>query len=562
MRRNTDEEIRRLERLAAQGDRLAQARLEAMKARTGREVFLDWDDLVEELDLTKQLIYHDKKTQMTESPDWILDQADQDAHYWIQEYQADRRSEAGGPQRASSLSGQQAEDEGDEDFELSEEQRQAVRDTFFFAVKKEWLPKTRLEGEIDEIVDPINEWAERGMQSAEITDRDLPAGHAVDYRIVEGEFMEGSGISFILYQPFLTALVEAGYCVHGGEDEGQELDSITAKDVIQVYKWIRRCEGEKLIDISGDVSDYTPPREHELLAAIRILDDLKWMSWPATERKVTVKVARQRGWIRHDEPDSEIGASLADSLASIFESDLQPSLTKREKEIGKKIARRIRGPQKNPPFAGFSDRVRSMYLRGMSVQQIVDEINRAGGYRTGGWTGGPKRRGRMTPVIRHDVSLSQVLYALRKADIHPPESRLKNPKAPPAECEPGDRPLDTESLIGQRVRVHLNLHNGCYAISQRGKTLGYASRFALASAASSVSRSGYKRCREEKKRNVHAWLEGVLLDEPSRTPIGWRRVSYNCLTHPPCFFYVDDGACFVKAIEVRGFEGGKVWVKA
>jgi hypothetical protein len=325
MRRNTDEEIRRLERLAAEGDAVAQAKLDAMRTRLEIEVFLDWDDLVEELDLTKSLIYQD------DTPDWIQHQADQDASAWIDEYQEDRRGYLG-----------EQDVEGEEDFSLSEEQAQAIRDLFYYAVEHEWLPKTRLEGRIDEIVDPINEWAERGPQSEGITEHAMPSGHAVDWRIVEGTSFENSGVAFRLYPPFLTALAEAEYCVYGGTDE-RELHQITGKDVIRVYRWIKTCEGERLIDISGDTDNYTPPREREILKAIRTLDDLKWTSWPASEKKVVVKVARQRGWIRHDEPDLAIGTSLAKDLAWVFEGNLQPTLTAQEKKIGQKIVKRIGG---------------------------------------------------------------------------------------------------------------------------------------------------------------------------------------------------------------------------
>jgi hypothetical protein len=613
MRRNsTDEEIRRLERLAAQGDQLAQARLDAMKARLAKEVFINWDELVKELNLTEQLIYFDGK--MTDVPNWVQDQADQDASYWIREHEAEN----------------QPDHESEGVYELSEEQRQTVRDLFYFAVEKEWLPKTRLEDRIDEITDPINEWAERGIQSAGITQRDLRAGRAVDYRIVEGAFMENSGVSFILFPPFLTAMIEANFCDYGGEDEGIELDQIAAKEVVRVYTRIRRCDGERLIDVSGDTSDYTPPRDRELLAAIRTLDDLEWSSWPATERKVIVKVARQRGWIRHDEPDSEIGASLADGLAGVFESDGQPSLTKREKEIGKKIVVRIRGLKKNPKAPG-------VIVTGGADPSVLlidtDALNRIAADGSfddetcpAGLGFAATKNGEVVRYVAREGWLDHLLSVVDRVlggDVSEIADGLKageeavvaaaaqlgasaeevagtlladaeewtawsagaatNPKRspgawktpPPCDTASTGRALTkaiSKKLAGKPVRVHLNLHNGCYVFTHKGLVTAYARFFHLRDVLPRVGVGGYRRCHELKVRNVHAYLKGTFVDDkpPAKRGKGWRRITYNCKTNKrPCFYYVDNNECFEGAAEVRawridngdGTERCEVWAK-
>lgn len=134
---------------------------------------------------------------------------------------------------------------------------------------------------------------------------------------------------------------------------------------------------------------------------------------------------------------------------------------------------------------------------------------------------------------------------------------------PPSSCDPGDRPLP-RSAIGKKVRVHLNLHNGCYSVSVGGKVQGYTHALALRDVTTHVLKSGYKRCRDENKRNVHAFLQGTLVaaGKIATLPEGaknWRKVSYNCLTHPPCFYFTDDGACLTSAYEVVAYPGGKVW---
>lgn len=131
----------------------------------------------------------------------------------------------------------------------------------------------------------------------------------------------------------------------------------------------------------------------------------------------------------------------------------------------------------------------------------------------------------------------------------------------PPNCDPSARPLPPD-VIGERVRVHLNLHNGCYVVSIRGKVVGYAHGLILGDVTSNVSQSGYRRCREEGVRNVHAWLDGDVVDilPPRGAPPGFRQISYNCLTSPPCFFYKDDGACFVAAEMAYCLPGGRVFV--
>lgn len=133
-------------------------------------------------------------------------------------------------------------------------------------------------------------------------------------------------------------------------------------------------------------------------------------------------------------------------------------------------------------------------------------------------------------------------------------------KVPPS-CDPSSRPL-SPAVIGERVRVHLNLHNGCYVASVRGKVVGYTHGLILSDVTSNVSQSGYRRCREEGVRNVHAWIDGYVVDieAPRSAPSGFKQISYNCLTSPPCFFYRDDGACFVAAEMAYCLPGGRVFV--
>jgi hypothetical protein len=136
-----------------------------------------------------------------------------------------------------------------------------------------------------------------------------------------------------------------------------------------------------------------------------------------------------------------------------------------------------------------------------------------------------------------------------------------NPKSPDRACDPSSKPL-TNAVVGKKVRVHLNLHNGCYVVSQNGKVVGYTHGLQLRDVTAKVSDGGFRRCREEASRNVHAYLEGILVShvEPAMTSRG-RRISYNCLKKSePCFYYADTQGCFKEAREARCYPRGQVWV--
>lgn len=146
---------------------------------------------------------------------------------------------------------------------------------------------------------------------------------------------------------------------------------------------------------------------------------------------------------------------------------------------------------------------------------------------------------------------------------------------PPCDVAATGRPLTralARKLEGQPVRVHLNLHNGCYVFTHRGRVTAYARFFYLTDVLPRVGVGGFRRCHQKKVRNVHAYLEGTFVDgePPATRGRGWRQITYNCKTNQrPCFFYVDNDECFEGAAEVRawrvdngdGTERCEVWVR-
>ena len=136
--------------------------------------------------------------------------------------------------------------------------------------------------------------------------------------------------------------------------------------------------------------------------------------------------------------------------------------------------------------------------------------------------------------------------------------RRANPHTTPCDQMKTGKPLTGALLArlkGQHVRVHLNLHNGCYVITHAGHVAAYTRAFHLKDARPRIGMGGYKRCHEEQVRNVHAYLEGELVSAtpPRDRGAGWRSITYNCKTHGPCFYFENDEKCWNGSSEVRAW---------
>ena len=64
----------------------------------------------------------------------------------------------------------------------------------------------------------------------------------------------------------------------------------------------------------------------------------------------------------------------------------------------------------------------------------------------------------------------------------------------------------------RKVRVYRNLHKECYSVKQDGLVKCHADQVTLQEVKFIVSKVGQKRVRDEKKKNVHAYLEGYVVD--------------------------------------------------
>lgn len=91
------------------------------------------------------------------------------------------------------------------------------------------------------------------------------------------------------------------------------------------------------------------------------------------------------------------------------------------------------------------------------------------------------------------------------------------------------------SYENERVQVYLNTKRNCLSVRSKreGRVVLYADSVGLADVKFTVQPSGRQRAREEKQKNVHAWVEGDLLfwdrgeSEAIDDDWSWVDVTYN-----------------------------------
>ena len=64
----------------------------------------------------------------------------------------------------------------------------------------------------------------------------------------------------------------------------------------------------------------------------------------------------------------------------------------------------------------------------------------------------------------------------------------------------------------QKVRVYRNLHKKCLSVKQGGIVQCHTDNIVLRDCKFIVSKAGQKRVRDEKRKNVHAYVEGYVVN--------------------------------------------------
>lgn len=71
-----------------------------------------------------------------------------------------------------------------------------------------------------------------------------------------------------------------------------------------------------------------------------------------------------------------------------------------------------------------------------------------------------------------------------------------------------NRPID----FNKQVKIYKNLHNGLFSVMQNNLVVAHIESFTLNNVVFKVNESGRQRVIKEKKKNVHAFICGLLVD--------------------------------------------------
>ena len=79
-----------------------------------------------------------------------------------------------------------------------------------------------------------------------------------------------------------------------------------------------------------------------------------------------------------------------------------------------------------------------------------------------------------------------------------------------------------------KVKVYWNLRRKCWSIQQKGKVIGYSDSILMENVTFKVSEKRRQRVLQEKRKNVHAFAEGFILEMNNPMPQTLTKpISYN-----------------------------------
>lgn len=91
------------------------------------------------------------------------------------------------------------------------------------------------------------------------------------------------------------------------------------------------------------------------------------------------------------------------------------------------------------------------------------------------------------------------------------------------------------------VEVYKNLHKNCWSVRHKGKVIDHTRKILLNHCELVVRAAGNKRVREEKRKNVHAFIRGRIATESDKAlmykglgpdeSLPWEEIRYNPYTN-------------------------------
>ena len=87
--------------------------------------------------------------------------------------------------------------------------------------------------------------------------------------------------------------------------------------------------------------------------------------------------------------------------------------------------------------------------------------------------------------------------------------------------------------VSRPVKVYRNLHKDCYSVQQAGLVVCHTDRLVLKNVTFTVRERGRDKVRETRKKNVHAFINGEVMDPLDCIVVGegWDSVTYNPYAH-------------------------------
>lgn len=92
------------------------------------------------------------------------------------------------------------------------------------------------------------------------------------------------------------------------------------------------------------------------------------------------------------------------------------------------------------------------------------------------------------------------------------------------------RTVPHEQLVGKRVKVYRNLHNGLFSVHDGQHVIAHIPEIHLTDVKFHVNEGGRQRVIKEKRKNVHAFVIGTVAQQPHPDP--GQHVTYNPYMHP------------------------------
>lgn len=81
-------------------------------------------------------------------------------------------------------------------------------------------------------------------------------------------------------------------------------------------------------------------------------------------------------------------------------------------------------------------------------------------------------------------------------------------------------------ILGEQCEVHYHFTKDTFSIKQNGVVVGYADNVVMKDCKTYCRKNGTQKVRDEKRKNVHAGVRGILVDMPEEVNVEGMNVLY------------------------------------